>query len=87
MKRTVKMGVGVAAGALVLAAAGVGVADADGHDVTGPTGDQARAAATQAAPGGKTGGVDHWTNTSTCSASCRPVTTTTMMIDGYGTRW
>ena len=58
MKRAVMIGVGVAAGALVLAAVGVGVAEADGHDVTGPTADQTRAAATQAAPGGKPGGMD-----------------------------
>ena len=34
------------------------MAEADGHGVTRPTADQARAAATQAAPGGKPGGMD-----------------------------
>ena len=53
MKRNVKIGVGVAAGTLVLAAAGGGVAVAgpNDQDVTGPAADKARAAAIQAVPG------------------------------------
>jgi hypothetical protein len=59
-----KVGVGVAAGAVVLAAAGVGVAQATGGDndqVSGPAADQARVAATQAVPGGTAGEVDQET--------------------------
>jgi hypothetical protein len=63
MKRNVKIGVGVATGALVLAAAGVGVALAgpDDQDVTGPAADKARAAAIQTVPG-TAGRVDKETN-------------------------
>jgi len=64
MKRKVKIGVGVAAGSLVVAAAGVGVALAgpNDQDVTGPAADQARAAAIQAVPGGTGGRVEKETN-------------------------
>jgi hypothetical protein len=59
----VKIGVGVAAGAVVLAAAAVGVAAAgpNDHDVTGPAADKARAAAIQAIPG-TAGRVEQETN-------------------------
>ena len=65
MKRNVKIGVGVAAGAVVLGAAGIGVALAgpdDDQPVTGPAADQARAAAIQAVPGGTGGRVEKETN-------------------------
>ena len=60
MNRRTKIGVGIAAGAIVLATAGIGVAAADGDEtpVTGPAADQAHAAATHAVPGGKAGDVD-----------------------------
>jgi hypothetical protein len=63
MKRKMKIGVGVAAGALITAAAGVGMAEAfgDGNDVTGPAADQARSAAIQAVPGGTAGRVEQET--------------------------
>ena len=63
MNRRTKIGVGIAAGAVVLAAAGMGVAAAGGDEtpVTGPAADQARAVATQAVPGGKAGEVDQET--------------------------
>jgi hypothetical protein len=63
MNRRTKIGVGIAAGAVVLAAAGMGVAAAGGDEtpVTGPATDQARAVATQAVPGGKAGEVDQQT--------------------------
>ena len=64
MKRKLKIGVGAAAGSLVLAAAGLGVALAgpNDQDVTGPAADKARAAAIQAVPGGTAGRVEQETN-------------------------
>ena len=65
MKRNVKIGVSVAAGAIALAAAGIGVALAgpdDDQPVTGPAADHARTAAIQAIPGGTAGTVEHETN-------------------------
>ena len=63
MKQTVKIALGVGGGTLVLATAGLAVAMAgpDGNDVTGPAADKARAAATQAVPGGKVGEVEQET--------------------------
>jgi hypothetical protein len=61
MRVRTRIGIGVASAA-VLAAVGVGVAVADeGGEVTGPTADQARAAAVQAIPG-KAGKVEKETN-------------------------
>lgn len=62
MNRRTKIGVGIAAGAVV-SAAGIGVAAAGGDEtpVTGSAADQARVAATQAVPGGKPGEVDQET--------------------------
>jgi len=51
-----KIGIGIAAGALVLSAGGIGIAYAvsgDGAAVSGSTADHARAAAATAVPGGK----------------------------------
>jgi hypothetical protein len=65
MKRNVKIGVGVAAGAIVLGAAGIGVALAgpdNDQPVTGPAADKARSAAIQAIPGGTAGKVEKETN-------------------------
>ncbi|WP_158243972.1 PepSY domain-containing protein [Mycobacterium sp. 4858] len=60
MKLGMKIGIGVA-GVAALAAIGVGVAVADDQEITGPTADQARAAAVQAIPG-KAGKVEKETN-------------------------
>lgn len=69
MNRRTKIGITIAAGVLALGATGAGIAafaDRDGGDVTGPTADQARAAAVQAVPGGHAGKVeaDHETGAS-----------------------
>ncbi|PXY16724.1 hypothetical protein BA062_38485 [Prauserella flavalba] len=59
------MGIGIAAGVLVLSGGAIGIASAvggDGDEVSGSTADQARAAAVQAVPGGKAGAVDAETN-------------------------
>ncbi|AXB45294.1 MULTISPECIES: PepSY domain-containing protein [Pseudonocardiaceae] len=61
MNRKTKIGIGIAAGVLVLTGGGVGLASAmsgDGDEVSGPAADQARAAAVQSVPGGKAGAVE-----------------------------
>ncbi|MFB9690292.1 hypothetical protein [Amycolatopsis plumensis] len=61
MNHKTKIGIGVAAGVLVLSGGAIGIASAvggDGDEVTGTPADQARAAAVQAVPGGKAGAVE-----------------------------
>lgn len=70
MNHKTKIGLGAAAGVLVLPGGAIGVASAvggDGDEVSGGTTDQARAAAVQAAPGGKTGSVEAGTNEGTAA--------------------
>lgn len=61
MNRRTKIGIGVAAGVLVLSGGAVGIASAvggDGDGVGGAAADQARAAAVQTVPGGTAGAVE-----------------------------
>ncbi|WP_432850594.1 hypothetical protein ACQPXB_21635 [Amycolatopsis sp. CA-161197] len=59
MNRRTKIGIGVAAGVLVLSGGAVGIASAVGGDeVTGTAADQAQAAAVRTVPGGTAGAVE-----------------------------
>lgn len=65
MNHKTKIGIGVAAGVLVLSGGAIGIASAVSNDsdaVSGTTADHARAAAVQAVPGGKAGAVEAETN-------------------------
>jgi len=65
-----KIGIGVAAGVLVLSGSAIGIASAvggDGDEVSGTAADQARAAAVQSVPGGKAGAVEAETGEGTAA--------------------